>query len=99
MAMHEDTHWGLIHPPDVAAMAADTTLPENPEAVGYVAAPSPAKAVPAAPATTQPAGRRSGQGSPAMGLLPTAAVVWIGLGLVVLGAVVLLGRRRVARTV
>jgi hypothetical protein len=92
MATHNDTHWGLIQPPDVAAMAVDTTLPENPAGIGYAPVPAPAE-----PAVAEPAGQRPRQAPQADGVLPSAGVLWIGLGLAAVGGAIVLGRRRVLR--
>jgi hypothetical protein len=39
MTMHSDTHWGVIRPPDLAAMAKDTALPASTADRGAAAAP------------------------------------------------------------
>jgi len=87
MTMHSDTHWGLIRPPDVAAMAKDETLPANPaDLVATAGAPA-----------QQPAGLRSTQSRPDGRGLSTEAMLGTVLALTVLGGALLLGRHRLAR--
>jgi hypothetical protein len=84
MAMHRDTHWGAIRPPDVAAMATDTALPVPAAASGAAAAQEPAAQ------RSEPA-RQDDRGLPAVA---AAAVI---LGLAGIGGALLLGRHRVLR--
>jgi hypothetical protein len=86
MAMHSDTHWGAIRPPDVAAMANDSALPASTADGGAAAAPAQ-EPDGQRPAQTQDGGRR----------LPTAAVLPVVLGLAAIGGALLLGRHRVLR--
>jgi hypothetical protein len=84
MAMHSDTHWGAIRPPDVAAMASDTALPVGIADRGAAAAPVQE------PAVQRPATPRQPDRSPS-----TAVVLAVVLGLAAAGGVLLLGRRRI----
>ncbi|HZD69428.1 MAG TPA: hypothetical protein VFA45_11100 [Actinomycetes bacterium] len=86
MTMHGDSHWGAIHPPDVAAMARDNALPVSTADGDTAVAPV------RQPAAQQPAQPRQSDGG-----LPTAAVVAVILGLAAAGVAVLLGRRRMLR--
>ena len=87
MAMHGDTHWGAIRPPDIAAMANDTALPVS--TADHQAAMAPVQAAPAAQPSTP---TRQADRMPLTGL----ALVVI-LGLAAAGAVLLLGPRRMLR--
>jgi hypothetical protein len=86
MAMHSDTHWGAIRPPDLAAMANDSALPASAADRGA-----------AAPAVQQPVGQRPAPIRQGGRGLPTAAVVAGILGLAAIGGALLLGRRRTLR--
>jgi hypothetical protein len=84
MAMHRDTHWGAIRPPDVAAMAKDTALPVG--AAAGVAAAAPAQ---------EPGGQRPAPTPRGGRVPPTAVLVAIVLGLAAIGGALLLGRHRI----
>jgi hypothetical protein len=79
MAMHSDSHWGAIRPPDLAAMAKDTALPVS----GAAAAP-----------LQEPAGQRSPQTRQGDRVLPTPVVLAVIVGLAAVGGALLLGRHR-----
>ncbi len=86
MTMHNDTHWGAIRPPDVAAMASNNALPVSSADRGAAAA---ALQAPAAqrPAPTQQDDR----------MLSAVVVLAVIAGLAAAGGVLLLGRRRMLR--
>jgi hypothetical protein len=86
MTMHSDTHWGAIHPPDVAAMASDNALPVSAADRGAAAAP-----------LQEIAGQRPAQARQADRMPPTAVVLAAILGLAAIGGLLLLGRRRMLR--
>jgi hypothetical protein len=86
MAMHRDSHWGAIRPPDLAAMANDTALPVSAAASGAAAAP-----------LQEPAGQRSEQTRQGDRGLPTAVLLAVILGLAAIGGALLLGRRGILR--
>ncbi len=89
MTMHSDshdTHWGAIRPPDIAAIASDTTLPVSGADRGAAMAPLQA------PAAQRSAPTRQGDDTP-----PTGVVLAIILGLAAAGGALLLGRRRTLR--
>jgi hypothetical protein len=86
MAMHSDTHWGPIRPPDVAAMAKDTTLPVGAAASGAAATPA-----------QEPAGQRSQPARQDDRGVSAVAVAAVILGLAAIGGALLLGRHRILR--
>jgi hypothetical protein len=86
MTMPSDTHWGVIRPPDVAAMANDTALPVSAADSGAATAPVQE------PAGQRPAPTRQGDRG-----LPTGVVVAVILGLAAIGGALLGGRRRILR--
>ena len=86
MTMHSDSHWGAIHPPDLAAMANDNTLPLG------AADPNTATAPVQQPASERPAQLRQGGR-----VVPTALVLAFILGLAAIGGALLFGRHRSLR--
>ena len=89
MTMHSDTHdthWGAIHPPDVAALASDNALPVSTADRGATAA-----------AVQEPAGQRAAPTPQGDRMLPTVVVLAVILGLAAAGGVLLLGRRWMLR--
>jgi hypothetical protein len=87
MAMHDDSHWGPIRPPDVAAMAKDAALPVPAAASGTAAVPTQEPA-----AQRSALARRDDRGLPAV-----AVAAMIVLGLAGIGGALLLGRHRILR--